>query len=353
MNDKNFEDDEIEIELPPKPIDTLWKFCPRCGNRLPSVDNIRFCMQCGFDIQYFKQYKSLPSTIPLTPFDKRIKLNDDELIKTKKKKLWGIFSSFGLPILSFILIEVLILVIALIIIIPLIFTMENPSELLEFLTSPSFISIATIAELIFFFIPIWYVGRYIQHPTFNNRIKLLGIFNNENKDNYILKEVLIGLLFAVSAYFIVNLVSILTDLTFGAIFGPEFLERAYGSAEGTGFTTDMLASNILELILMIVMMILIVGPSEEIIFRGFTQKGWDRHIGQKWALICTAIFFTFFHVIPILMPTELFLLLFPPYFVISLMLGAVYIWRKENLIACIVGHGVYNAVTISIAFLFF
>jgi len=35
------------------------------------------------------------------------------------------------------------------------------------------------------------------------------------------------------------------------------------------------------------------------------------------------------------------------------MLGALYIWRKENLIANIVGHGVYNAVTISIAFLFF
>ena len=350
MNEKDFEDRDFQLKLPEEQSKKSWQFCPRCGSSLPEVNKLRFCMACGSDIEYFKKTTSLPPTI-LPRFKKSIKLNDDELTETKGKKLWSTPSSIGFPILSFFLIEILILVVSLIFIMSFMFSVQSPNELLEFLTNPLFVSLATIAELVFFIIPIWYVGKFIQNPTFNNRIKVLGIFNNENKDYFILKEVLIGLLFAVSAYFIVNIISFLTDLSFGVIFGPGFLERAYGSAEETGFTADLLATNIFELILIIAMMILIVGPSEEIIFRGFTQKGLDRRLGQKWALISTALLFTFFHVMPLLMPAELFLVLFPPYFVISLMFGALVIWRKENLIACIIGHGVYNSILILIPFL--
>ncbi len=348
MNEKDLKDNDFQLNQPEEPVEKRWQFCPRCGNSLPEVKKLRFCIACGFDLEYFKQRKSLPPTI----LPSIQKINDDELIETKGKKLWSIPTSIGLPLLSFLLIEILLFAISLIIIFPLMFSVQDPNELLEFLTSPLFISLGTIAELIFFFLPVWYVGKFIQNPTLNNRIKLLGIFNNENKDYFILKEVLIGLLFAVSAYFIVNIISFLTDLFLGAIFGPEFLERAYGSAEGTSFTVDLLATNIFELIIIIVMMILIVAPSEEIIFRGFTQKGMERRLKQKWALIIIALLFTFFHVMPLLMPTELFLLLFLPYFVISLMFGVLYIWRKENLIALIIGHGVYNSIAILIPFLF-
>jgi membrane protease YdiL (CAAX protease family) len=355
MNEKNFPDDELNYKSKnssKKSTEFKWEFCPRCGNPLPSIKNTKFCMQCGLDFQYFMQYKSLPPTIQLKPVVRRTIIEDDEILTTKNKKLWGLLTSLGLPILCFIAIEITIIVVTLIIIFPLIFTTQNINEVLNFLSSPLFLSLATLAELIFLLAPILVAGRYIKNPTFNNRVKLLGIYNNKSKDYFILKEVLIGIAFAGIAFLAVNIVSILTDLGFGAIFGQEFLESAYGSEEGTEFTSGFIPANILELILLIAMMILVVGPSEEVIFRGFTQRGWDRYLGTKWGLLFTALLFTFFHVIPILVPIELFLLLFPPYFVISLMLGVLYVWRKENLIACIIGHGLYNALAIIIAFLF-
>ncbi|MFW9948889.1 MAG: hypothetical protein ACFFKA_02030, partial [Candidatus Thorarchaeota archaeon] len=48
-----------------------------------------------------------------------------------------------------------------------------------------------------------------------------------------------------------------------------------------------------------------------------------------------------------------FVLIFIPYFAISLMLGLMFKWRKENLIANIITHGVYNSITIILAFIFY
>ena len=42
---------------------------------------------------------------------------------------------------------------------------------------------------------------------------------------------------------------------------------------------------------------------------------------------------------------------FFPYFAISLLLGLLYEWRKQNLIAVIITHGFYDALTIIIVFI--
>ncbi|MFX0138471.1 MAG: hypothetical protein ACFFDN_32815, partial [Candidatus Hodarchaeota archaeon] len=42
-----------------------------------------------------------------------------------------------------------------------------------------------------------------------------------------------------------------------------------------------------------------------------------------------------------------------PYLAISLLLGYIFYWRNENLIAVIITHGLYNSLTILIAVFFF
>ncbi len=329
--------------------DSKWEFCPRCGNSLPSLDHIKFCMNCGLDLEYIKQYGSLPIRKQLTPFIERTILTDEEIITNRDKKLWGIFSSVGLPIGAFILILILEFVVLLIVLLPFLLSpATDPSDLYDLIESPFIINASTLLELLFLLIPVLLVGRYLKNSHLNNRIKLLGVYNDKKTPYFVLKEVLIGLGFAVVGYILVNAVSILS-IEIYQFFNPglEGLEDAYFSSEG-------IPINLMDLIIMMVLMILVVGPSEEIMFRGFMQKGLDRYFGTKWSLIFVAIYFTFFHVFfYLVLSIDLFLLLFFPYIVISLMLGALYKWRKENLIACIICHGVYNALTILIAFLIY
>ncbi|MFX1393317.1 MAG: type II CAAX prenyl endopeptidase Rce1 family protein, partial [Promethearchaeota archaeon] len=96
-------------------------------------------------------------------------------------------------------------------------------------------------------------------------------------------------------------------------------------------------------------------------FRGFMMKGLTRTLGKTPALWITALIFAGIHLVgilfyflvyhPIVVLVNL-VMLFVPYLAISLMLGLLYRWRNENLIAVVITHGVYNSLTIIFAFLF-
>ncbi|MBY8986377.1 MAG: CPBP family intramembrane metalloprotease, partial [Candidatus Lokiarchaeota archaeon] len=98
-----------------------------------------------------------------------------------------------------------------------------------------------------------------------------------------------------------------------------------------------------------------------ILFRGFMQKGLVRSLGDRWGIIITAIIFSLIHLLGIfLVALEspdlfiiLFLLSFTPYFAISLMLGWLYHWRNENLIAVMITHGVYDVLVIVMTYLLY
>jgi len=104
---------------------------------------------------------------------------------------------------------------------------------------------------------------------------------------------------------------------------------------------------------------LVIGTSEELLFRGFVQKGLVRTLGTKKGIIITALIFSLIHLIGLYLianPLNLlvaFILNFFPYMAISLMLGLLYYWRKENLITVMVTHGVYNGLSIIIVYLLF
>jgi membrane protease YdiL (CAAX protease family) len=111
-------------------------------------------------------------------------------------------------------------------------------------------------------------------------------------------------------------------------------------------------------------MILVVGTSEEILFRGFLQKGLVNNLGNTTGIFITAIIFASIHLLGIflsyflgaislgLMIIQLFIFFFP-YLAISLLLGYIFYWRNENLIAVVITHGLYNSLTILIAVVFF
>ncbi|MFW9999168.1 MAG: CPBP family intramembrane glutamic endopeptidase [Candidatus Hodarchaeota archaeon] len=376
MNDKEVQDLDKKQPTTPSKDGTesnneIWSFCPVCGVKIPHIQRLMFCMNCGTNLEYLKEHRKLeqqkiinpyikpslyPPTYPPPIIYRPKKLSDDEIIDTKNHKLWGTMASIGVPLGAFLLMNFLSAGIIMAIIIYFPFNFE---ALYNFLLNPYFIIISSFFELIFILIPVLYVAKYLQNPSIENRLALLGFTIRGFERKRIFKEILIGLGFAVIAVLLVTLVSFLTEIIVEILFGIDIVGEISGTTGDVEFIIK--SSDILDIVLLSLVMILIIGTSEEILFRGFMQKGLMHNLGNKAGIIITAFTFAIIHVVGIILmlldaPLILlisFLLSFIPYFAISLLLGLIYYWRNENLIAVIITHGLYNALTIIQAFFFY
>jgi membrane protease YdiL (CAAX protease family) len=347
-----------------------WLYCPICGTKIPQIKNIQYCIKCGVDLQYINTHMRMPSRKNIRYLDSpeaisqqnfylsdkplRKKLSEEELLNLEDQKLWGSNASIGITAAAYALMN---FVAVLVVVIFILFTF-NLENVLDFLVSPYFIIGTSFVELIFILVPALYVGKYLQNPTLNNRLILLGFTKKGFDKTKLVKEILIGLGFAVMGVALVLSVSFLMEIILSLIFGYETLQDLLGTA---GEVDTMIASaDILSIVLLALIMILIIGTTEEVLFRGFLQKGLVRSLGKSWGIIITALIFSSIHLIGIFLspgsPTAFmisFLFNFFPFFAISLLLGLLFDWRKENLIAVMITHGVYNALTIVLAFIVF
>lgn len=113
------------------------------------------------------------------------------------------------------------------------------------------------------------------------------------------------------------------------VFGPDPLEEAYLEA--------VMPRDSLQLVAMIVLFLGVVGPCEELAFRGFIQKGFENSLGKVGGLLLTSALFGLWHSLNTLHAVL-------PTFVGGLVLG--YVWQKTggNTTALAWMHGVYNTV---------
>ncbi|MFX1379176.1 MAG: CPBP family intramembrane glutamic endopeptidase [Promethearchaeota archaeon] len=374
MTNKEVQDPKIDQKISKPSItkeldDKFWSFCPVCGTSIPKLQKLKFCIKCGTDLNYLKKYKQLnpnekinhyvqPNIFPQyqrpSVSYESSKIDEDEITNTKKYELWGTMPSIGIPLGAFLLMDFLTAGILAI----LIFFSLNLEALLDAIANPYFIIFSSFFELIFIIVPVLYVGKYLKKPSLKNRLGLLGFTSKRFDTIGIIKEILIGLGFAVVGVLLVYLVSFLTEIFLEFFFGIEIIRDVSIATSDTDIIP--LEGDILGLILLSLVMILIIGTSEEILFRGFMQKGLSRSLGHVGGIMITAFIFAMIHVLgivllflnaPILILVS-FLLSFTPYFMMSLLFGLIYYWRNENLIAVIITHGVYNTLTIIIAYIF-
>jgi membrane protease YdiL (CAAX protease family) len=289
---------------------------------------------------------------PIRPLRK--KLSQDDLLNLKEEKLWSSSASIKITTMAFLLMNFL----AFLAVFVYVLFSFSLAGIYDILANPYFIIFSSLIELILFIVPMLYVGKYLKIPNLNNRLILLGFTRKGFNNKRIVKEVFIGVGFAILGVFLVLGVSFLMEVLLTVIFGYEIVYDILG----TSGEVDVLitSSDIFSIFWLVIIMILIIGTSEEVLFRGFLQKGLVRTVGKNWGIIITALIFSSIHLLGIfLFPESLtsflisFLLSFFPFFAISILLGLLYNWRKENLIAVMITHGVYNALTIIIAFLVF
>ncbi|MCJ7648989.1 MAG: CPBP family glutamic-type intramembrane protease [Candidatus Lokiarchaeota archaeon] len=353
MNDNNSDSNSIKLG---------WDFCPFCGEKLPILKELRFCTSCGLDLVYLKEHKQLPpkfldkiTEIKPFPYPDQMrmydldKISDEDILNTKEKTLWSSLSSIGIPIASIFIMNI----IAVVLMIFFLFFSPSIEEFMNNLTNPYFLIITSFAELILIILPLIVVKKYLRNPSTKNRFALLG-FTTKGVNFW--KESIIGIIFSIIGILLVFLVSVFMEIFLELIYGVEIIRDI--TSAGSEIDVYFFTSDLLSLILLMITMILIVGTTEEILFRGFMQKGLVRRLGVKWGIFITAIIFTFIHLITIFLLYPIFslsfvvsfFLSFVPYIAISLLLGMLYHWRKENLIAVMITHGFYDALTILIVF---
>jgi membrane protease YdiL (CAAX protease family) len=98
-----------------------------------------------------------------------------------------------------------------------------------------------------------------------------------------------------------------------------------------------------QLIALIGISLALVGPVEELAFRGFVQKGFENSFGKTTGLLIASILFGLLHGLNSLRSII-------PVTAVSLFLG--YVWQKTdgNTTASAWMHGIYDAITIAIAY---
>ncbi|THE65189.1 CPBP family intramembrane metalloprotease [Salinadaptatus halalkaliphilus] len=113
------------------------------------------------------------------------------------------------------------------------------------------------------------------------------------------------------------------------------------ASEHTLFEEDAAASYYLALM---VISILLIGPVEELLFRGLIQNYMRPAFGSMGAIVTTSVLFAAIHILAYLTgPISTALVSLVVVFVLSLVLGAIY-ERYRNIVLVMLIHGVYNAV---------
>jgi membrane protease YdiL (CAAX protease family) len=102
----------------------------------------------------------------------------------------------------------------------------------------------------------------------------------------------------------------------------------------------LLPRDSLQLIALIGISLALVGPAEELAFRGFVQRGFETSFGKTAGLVIASILFGLLHGLNSLRAIL-------PVTVVSLFLG--YIWQKTdgNTVASAWMHGLYDAIAIA------
>jgi membrane protease YdiL (CAAX protease family) len=131
------------------------------------------------------------------------------------------------------------------------------------------------------------------------------------------------------------LVTVIVTGLLTIVFGPDPMAETYTKAAIPG--------DVIELITYIVISLVIVGPVEELAYRGFVQQGFENSFGKVKGLFIASFFFGIPHFAnyPYNAATA---------FACGLVLG--YVWQKtgQNTTSTAVIHGVFNSIGVILVY---
>jgi membrane protease YdiL (CAAX protease family) len=184
--------------------------------------------------------------------------------------------------------------------------------------------------------PVALIGTPINEAIILGITLLFARYKSASLKELGLKKLSLRILTIVSVFavflFLLGLgISIGEEIVFGPDPTAEFLTKL------------MTPTNSFELIAMIVFSLVLVGPCEELAFRGFVQKGFENSFGKIKGLWVASVLFGLLHGLNTLYAIV-------PTFAAGLVLG--YVWQKTggNTTASALMHGINNSISFAIAY---
>jgi len=192
----------------------------------------------------------------------------------------------------------------------------------------------TILEILFVLLPAYSFSK-IKKISIKDAIREMGF--QKNDDLFI--KTIAGISFGILFYFLGGyLVIFFRNIITRSIFGSEFIIQA----EEGAINTDPATPSFIQIIFLIVLQILIVGPCEEAFFRGFLIKNIAKKIKLIYSILISSCLFTFFHIPPLLVPLSTIITYFGYYFSLGLLLSLLFVYFNNSLIPCSIAHSCFN-----------
>ena len=195
-------------------------------------------------------------------------------------------------------------------------------------------------EVLFVVVPA-FISSKIEKKTFKKLLSEMGF--QKNKDIFI--KILVGLNIGLIFFFFGDLLILFfRNIIIENIFGSKFIQVGQEGA----ITTVPIQPNLIQIIILILLQIIIIGPCEEAFFRGFLIKKIKSNVKMPYIIVISSILFAFYHVPPFLVPMTTVITFFGYYFTFGLLLALIFIYFNYSLIPCSISHSFFNILLLLI-----
>jgi len=189
-------------------------------------------------------------------------------------------------------------------------------------------------EILFIIIPA-YISSKIEKKSFKILIFEMGFQKNED----ILVKIIAGLSIGVMFFFFGNFILIF----FQYIIIENLLgEKLIAEGQEGVINTLPIQPDLIQIIILVILQIIIIGPCEEAFFRGFIIKKLNIKVKVIYSAMISSIFFSLYHVPPFLVPLTTIITYFGYYFVFGILLASIFIFFDYSLIPCSISHSFLN-----------
>jgi hypothetical protein len=122
------------------------------------------------------------------------------------------------------------------------------------------------------------------------------------------------------------------------IFGEIFVKYA----QENRVSTTPIQPTLLQFIVILLLQIFVVALSEELFFRAFLIKKFNKKFKPWFSLLISSFIFTLYHTPPFIIPFITIITFFGYYFTLGILLSLMYYLTDYSLLQNITAHGLFN-----------
>lgn len=202
---------------------------------------------------------------------------------------------------------------------------------------PSLLIVITFLEIFLIIIPALIASKIEKRPIIEEFKEMGFLQKTDSLKNFTLK-IFLGLLIGTLFFFFSSFLYFFTNFIVQTLFGTPFVEQGVENA----ITTEPFNPTITQLIIIITIQIIIVGPCEEGFFRGFIIKKSQKKMKLIYSVILSTFIFTIYHIPPFLVPISTFITFFGYFFTLGTLLALTFIFFKKSLLPSSIAHSMFN-----------